>query len=364
MDPFDGIGDLRRGVLRAVGDPAERFARTPCAWCGPCASPRGWAWSWIRRRRRPSPRTPPRSRRCPANASATSCCACWRASPPAAPPSAALALMERLGCCRCCFPSWRRCAASRRRRPCPATRWTTRCAPSMRCRPIGRRCGWRACCTTWARRRPWRTATSSVMTSRAPAWRRGPATPAIARTDAARIVRLVRQHMFAYTPRLDRCRRAPVRPPRGIGPARRPVRAARRRQRRQRRPRAGHRGDRRAARAGGAGAGQRRAGAGPAGDRRQRPGRRAGAGAGATNRGAAGPVAGRGAGRPVAEHQGAAAGPGAVLAVRARCLRAPPGRRCRDLEGADDGPAATIGDPGAVPTLALRPSPTRRISAP
>ena len=36
----------------------------------------------------------------------------------------------------------------------------------------------------------------------------------------------------------------------------------------------------------------------------------------------------------------------------------------RDLRGADDGPAATIGDPGAVPTLALRPSPTRRISAP
>lgn len=26
VDPFDGIGDLRRGVLRAVGDPAERFA--------------------------------------------------------------------------------------------------------------------------------------------------------------------------------------------------------------------------------------------------------------------------------------------------------------------------------------------------
>ncbi|HEX6473936.1 MAG TPA: CCA tRNA nucleotidyltransferase [Candidatus Limnocylindria bacterium] len=26
VDPFDGIGDLRRGLLRAVGDPAERFA--------------------------------------------------------------------------------------------------------------------------------------------------------------------------------------------------------------------------------------------------------------------------------------------------------------------------------------------------
>jgi tRNA nucleotidyltransferase (CCA-adding enzyme) len=26
VDPFDGIGDLQRGVLRAVGDPAERFA--------------------------------------------------------------------------------------------------------------------------------------------------------------------------------------------------------------------------------------------------------------------------------------------------------------------------------------------------
>src|SRR5207244_2886173 len=24
-DPFDGVGDLRRGVLRAVGDPMERF---------------------------------------------------------------------------------------------------------------------------------------------------------------------------------------------------------------------------------------------------------------------------------------------------------------------------------------------------
>ena len=61
-------------------------------------------------------------------------------------------------------------------------------------------CAWQACCTTWARRRPWPTATSSVTIARAPGWRRtscgGCDCPARMR---AWIARLVRQHMFAYT---------------------------------------------------------------------------------------------------------------------------------------------------------------------
>ena len=37
LDPFHGLQDLQRGVIRAVGDPAARFREDPLRICAPCA---------------------------------------------------------------------------------------------------------------------------------------------------------------------------------------------------------------------------------------------------------------------------------------------------------------------------------------
>jgi poly(A) polymerase/tRNA nucleotidyltransferase (CCA-adding enzyme) len=97
VDPFDGIGDLRRGVLRAVGDPAERFAEdalrmvravrfatrlgleldaaTAAAITAHAADAASLSGERVR----------------------DELLRMLEAAPPAAPPSAALGLMERLG---------------------------------------------------------------------------------------------------------------------------------------------------------------------------------------------------------------------------------------------------------------------------
>ena len=205
----------------------------------------------------------------------------------------------------------------------PATRWTTRCAPPTRCPPIGRVLRLAGLlhdlgkATTLADGHfighdveGARMAEEVLHRLRLP-------------RDGCRLGRApgAAAHVRLH-PRLDRCRRAPVRPPRGSGPAGRPLRAARCRQRGERRPRAGDRRDGRAARARGGGAGQRRAGAGPAGDRRATTWSRSWESAPGPQIGELlRPSAGGRPGRPVAEHQGAVAGPGPRLAVGAWCLR-------------------------------------------
>lgn len=46
VDPFDGAGDLKRRVVRCVGDAGSVSGRMRCASCGLCALPRCWAFLW------------------------------------------------------------------------------------------------------------------------------------------------------------------------------------------------------------------------------------------------------------------------------------------------------------------------------
>ena len=192
----------RRGVLRAVGDPAERFAEDALRMVRAVrfATRLGLLLD------------PATEAAIAAHAADVASLSGERVrdellrmlggSPPAAPPSTALALMERLGLLAVLLPELAalrgvpQAKAAARRRAGPLA--------AHRRRPARRRaarCAWQACCTTSARQRPWPTATSSVTIARAPGWRRtscgGCACPA--RTPRW-IVRLVRQHMFAYTP--------------------------------------------------------------------------------------------------------------------------------------------------------------------
>lgn len=48
-DPFGGREDIRRRVLRCVGDPDAASARMPCAFCGRCGFPPRWALPLSRR---------------------------------------------------------------------------------------------------------------------------------------------------------------------------------------------------------------------------------------------------------------------------------------------------------------------------
>ena len=97
VDPYDGIGDLRSGVLRAVGDPAERFGEDALRMVRAVrfATRLGLALD------------PTTEAAIVAHAGEVASLSgervrdellrMLRAAPPAAPPSAALALMERLG---------------------------------------------------------------------------------------------------------------------------------------------------------------------------------------------------------------------------------------------------------------------------
>ena len=59
LDPFRGLQDLQRGLIRAVGDPAERFREDPLRMMGPCGLRPSWTFASIPlRARRWSARQP------------------------------------------------------------------------------------------------------------------------------------------------------------------------------------------------------------------------------------------------------------------------------------------------------------------
>ena len=82
VDPFEGRADLKRGLIRAIGDPAERFAEDGLRPCAPAASRRSSAFASMRR---PATRLPAAWTRCagsPPSASAPrSSASCLRRAP-------------------------------------------------------------------------------------------------------------------------------------------------------------------------------------------------------------------------------------------------------------------------------------------
>ena len=231
---------------------------------------------------------------------------------------------------------------------------TIRCEPPTRCPPAGRCCGWPGCCTTWARPRPWRTATSSATRWRAPGWPRPLRRLRLPRAEQ-RLARApgAAAHVRLHA-RLDRCRRAALHPPRGGGPAGRPVRAARCRQRGQRRGAPGP------ARPGWTSCAPQRGGRG----QRCRCSQAQLAVDGRDLQASSASLPGRWSGSccdrlleavlddPALNQRDRLLDAGRVDG-RGRCPRAPARISegpARHGEAADDGPAATIGDPGAVPT--------------
>ena len=201
VDPFDGIGDLRRGVLRAVGDPAERFAEDA-----------------LRMVRAVRFATRLGLELDPATAAAISAHATEVASlsgervrdellrmlatsPPAAPPSAALVLMERLRLLPVLLPELAalRGVPQAKALPGDALDHSLRTVDALPAdRPPLRMAGLLhdlGKATTLAdghfighESEGARVAELVLRRLRLP------------RTDAAWIVRLVRHHMFAYTP--------------------------------------------------------------------------------------------------------------------------------------------------------------------
>jgi tRNA nucleotidyltransferase (CCA-adding enzyme) len=201
VDPFDGIGDLRGGVLRAVGDPAERFAED--------------ALRMVRAVRFATrlglELDPPTARAITAQARAVGSLSGERvrdelrrmleARPPGPPPSTALSLMERLGLLAVLLPELQalRGVPQAKALPgdaldhslrtvdaLPADRFDLRLAALLH--DLGK-------ATTLADghfigHEVEGAALAAALLQRL----------RMAKVDAARIVRLVRQHMFAYTP--------------------------------------------------------------------------------------------------------------------------------------------------------------------
>jgi tRNA nucleotidyltransferase/poly(A) polymerase len=58
LDYVGGRADLDARLVRAIGDPDARFARTICACCARCASRLGWGSRSKRRRSTPSAAMP------------------------------------------------------------------------------------------------------------------------------------------------------------------------------------------------------------------------------------------------------------------------------------------------------------------
>ena len=201
VDPYDGIGDLRRGVLRAVGDPAERFdedalrmvravrfatrlglaldAATEAAIVAHAGDVASLSGERVR----------------------DELLRMLRASPPAAPPSAALALMERLGLLTVLLPELAvlRGVPQTKALRGDALDHSLRTADALPAdRPVLRLAGLLhdlGKATTLADGHfighdveGARMAEEVLQRLRLP------------RTDATWVVRLVRQHMFAYTP--------------------------------------------------------------------------------------------------------------------------------------------------------------------
>jgi poly(A) polymerase/tRNA nucleotidyltransferase (CCA-adding enzyme) len=201
VDPFDGIGDLRRGTLRAVGDPAERFAEDALRMVRAVRfAPRlgleldGETAAAIR-----------------AHAAAVAELSGERvrdellrmlaAAPPAAPPSAALDLMERLGLLGVLLPELAalRGVPQAKALPGDALDHSLRTADALPAdRPLLRLAGLLhdlGKATTLADGHFIGHEVEGAELARVVLRRlRFP------RADAAWVVRLVRQHMFAYTP--------------------------------------------------------------------------------------------------------------------------------------------------------------------
>jgi tRNA nucleotidyltransferase/poly(A) polymerase len=201
VDPFDGIGDLRRGMLRAVGDPGARFAEDALRMVRAVrlSSRLGLALD------------PETANAIGDRAGETATLSGERvrdellrmlgSSSPAAPPSAALALMEELGLLRVLLPELAvlRGVPQAKALPGDALDHSLRTVdalpaddPQLRLAGLLHDLGK---ATTLAdghfighEIEGAAMADSVLRRLRLP------------RTDAARIVRLVRQHMFAYTP--------------------------------------------------------------------------------------------------------------------------------------------------------------------
>ena len=155
VDPFGGRADLD-GPAPAHRRRAARALRRGRAAPGPCGA--------LRRPLRDDHRSGHRGRHPGAGAhrgERLGRSAIRDELPAHAPRRAAVARASRCSSGSACwassFPSSPRCAACRRPRSCPATRWTTRWRRSTRSRRHhDPSCGWPPCSTTSARRRPWR----------------------------------------------------------------------------------------------------------------------------------------------------------------------------------------------------------------
>jgi tRNA nucleotidyltransferase (CCA-adding enzyme) len=201
VDPFDGMGDLQRGVLRAVGDPAERFSEDALRMV------RAVRFS-TRLGLELDSLTAAAIREHAASASSLSgerlrdeLLRMLTAAPPAQPPSHALLMMERLGLLAVLLPELvaLRSVPQAKALAGDALQHSVRTADALPAdRPLLRLAGLLhdvGKATTLAdghfigHEVEGATMTAAVLRRlRLP------------RADAARIVRLVRQHMFAYTP--------------------------------------------------------------------------------------------------------------------------------------------------------------------
>jgi tRNA nucleotidyltransferase (CCA-adding enzyme) len=200
IDPHDGIGDLQRRVLRAVGDPAERFSEDALRMV------RAVRFS-TRLGLELEPRTAAAIREHAASASALSgerlrdeLLRMLGATPPARPPSEALMLMQRLGLLEVLMPELEalRGVPQAKALAGDALEHSVRTADALPAdRPLLRLAGLLhdlGKATTLAdghfigHEVQGATAAEAVLRRlRLP------------RADAAHVVRLVRQHMFAYT---------------------------------------------------------------------------------------------------------------------------------------------------------------------
>jgi tRNA nucleotidyltransferase (CCA-adding enzyme) len=201
IDPHDGIGDLQRGVLRAVGDPDERFSEDALRMV------RAVRFS-TRLGLELEPHTAAAIREHAASAEALSgervrdeLLRMVAATPPARPPSEALLLMQRLGLLEVLLPELAALHGVPQAKALAgdALEHSVRTADALPAdRPLLRLAGLLhdlGKATTLAdghfigHEMEGATAAEAVLRRlRLP------------RADAARVVRLVRQHMFAYTP--------------------------------------------------------------------------------------------------------------------------------------------------------------------
>jgi tRNA nucleotidyltransferase (CCA-adding enzyme) len=201
VDPFDGVGDLQRGVLRAVGDPADRFGEDALRMV------RAVRFS-TRLGLELEPHTAAAIRERAAAASSLSgervrdeLVRMLAAAPPAGPPSEALLLMDRLGLLAVLLPELvaLRGVPQAKTLAGDALLHSLRSADALPAdRPLLRLAGLLhdlGKATTLAHGHFIGHDVEGANLAAAVGRRLR-----LPRADAARIVRLVRHHMFAYTP--------------------------------------------------------------------------------------------------------------------------------------------------------------------